>query len=294
MANSLGTVATDLIAQEALSLLTQNLQFLNNVHTDFSQENLAKGSNVTTHILTDVSAGDFSSSYSASDVTQSDVDITLDKHKHVTFALSDSERDSSQVNLVPRFAESAAHAIGKSVVDTLTDKMTGATGGLTLGSSGLDMDAIIDLGAEMDADGVPEVGRWIVANPSVLADLEKDIVGITNATYNVSGTILNGGVTRVRGFDIFSYGNSDISATSGEAGAYAGFRDSLCMVTSAPSLPPEASGASLSYVTEPNSGLTVQRREWYDASAAKYYFTLTLYFGVQAPAEARLYKITNA
>lgn len=300
MANSFGTVATNVIAQEALTRLVKNLRFLQNCHADFSTEALAKGQNVTTHIVADQSAADFGTDgYKAGDATQTGVAVPLNKHKHVTFSLSDGERDSSQVSLFERFAESAAYGLGKAVVDHIFNAGTGGTiagasQSVSLSASGLDLEALINLGAEMDAAGVPETGRWLVAHPSVLANLEKDVVGITNATFNVGGTLTNGGVSRIRGFDLFAYNNASLETGAGKVGAYAGFRDSLAVVTAAPSLPPEAESGSLSYVTEPNTGLTVQQREWYDMKLAEYNFTLTLYFGAKLTAGNRLWKVVNA
>jgi hypothetical protein len=301
MANSFGTVATDLIAQEALAQLVRNLQFLNNVHTDFSDANLTKGSSVTTHLVSAGSAVDFdgSAGYAASDVTQTSVDITLDQHKHCTFSLSDSERDASSVELVSRFAEASAHALGKSVVDFIfatdaDETMNGISNNVGLSSSGFNLDALIDLGAEMDDAGIPDIGRWVVIHPKVLATLEKDVVGITNSTFDVGSSIVNGGVSKIRGFDLYSYNNDDFSDSAGEVAGYAGFKESLAVVSAAPSLPPESSSGSLAYVTEPNSGLTVQRREWYDTKMATFNFALTLYFGAKMPSAGRAWTITNA
>jgi hypothetical protein len=172
--------------------------------------------------------------------------------------------------------------------------MNGISNNVGLSSSGFNLDALIDLGAEMDDAGIPDIGRWVVIHPKVLATLEKDVVGITNSTFDVGSSIVNGGVSKIRGFDLYSYNNDDFSDSAGEVAGYAGFKESLAVVSAAPSLPPESSSGSLAYVTEPNSGLTVQRREWYDTKMATFNFALTLYFGAKMPSAGRAWTITNA
>ena len=303
MANSFDTVTTNLIAQEALTRLVQNLGFFKSVQTNFSRGALTKGQSVVTHIMDEMSAADvnISSGYDANvnDATQTAVNITLDQHKATMFQLTDDERDKSDVDLFSRFAPVAAYGLGKGIVDFLLgSSVLGADAGnisntVTL-SGGFSMDDLIDLGAEMDEAGVPEGSRWIVVQPKVLASLEKDVTSVTNATFNIGGTIVDGGVSRIRGFNIYSYGGGVLSSASTECGAVAGFGSSLALVTAPPSSPPSSAGADLSYVSEPETGLTIQRREWYDANKALFNFALTLYFGGKLTAGDRAWAIFNA
>lgn len=301
MANSFDTVAVDVIAQEALTRLIQKLEFVKGIHKNFSTTALAKGQNVITHILTEMSAQDYVTSYlnNAEDAVQTDVSIPLDQHKHVTFKLTDAERDSSNIDLFNRFAEVASYGLAKGIVDHLIGSATLGSNGASITNStdltgnGLTMDALIDLGAKFDADGVPESQRWLVAHPSVLADLEKEVTAVTNATFNVSNSIVEGGVNRIRGFNIYSYNGGILSTTADQVGAIAGFSDSLALVTAPPSSPPDSAGSSLNYISDPSTGLTIQRRQWYDANTGTYAFALTLYMGAVLTAGSRAYKLIN-
>jgi hypothetical protein len=250
-----------------------------------------------------MSAQDFSSSYlgSAEDAAQNDVDILLDQHKHVTFKLTDAERDASSIDLFNRFAEVASYGLAKGIVDYLLGSSTLGSNGSTISvdnaidlqGNGLTMDKLIDLGAKFDADGIPESQRWLVAHPSVLADLEKEVTAVTNATFNVSNSIVEGGVNRIRGFNIYSYNGGILSSADDQIGAVAGFSDSLALVTAPPSSPPDSAGSSLSYISEPSTGLTIQRRQWYDANTGTYAFALTLYMGAVLTSATRMYKLQN-
>jgi hypothetical protein len=309
MANSFDTVAVDVIAQEALTRLIQKLSFIKNIHKDFSTTSLAKGQSVITHIISELTAGDveFDSStasengYIAStgkDLVQSDVEVTLDKHKAVTFTLSDDERDASSIDLFNRFADVASYGLAKGIVDSLIGSDTLGADGATIDSGnaqagGLSMDGLIDLGAKFDSAGVPEAGRWIVGHPLAVAELEKEVTAVTNSTFSVNSSIVEGGVNRIRGFDIYTYNGGILSSASSKVGAIAGFNDSLALVTAPPSSPPNSAGADLGYVSDPETGLTIQRRQWYDADMAKFAFALTLYMGTKLTAGNRMWKITN-
>ena len=302
MANSLGTTAVDVIAQEALTRLIQKLDFVKNIHKDFSQTSLRLGQDVITHVITEMSAATFSTDYSTGvqNAVQTDVNITLGTHKHVTFQLTDAERDASSIDLYGRYAEVAAYALAKAIVEELLGSGTLGSNGasitstpIALSGNPLSMDDLIDLGAEFDAAGIPESQRWLVAHPSVLAGLEKDVQQVSNASFDVSNSIVEGGVNRIRGFNIYGYNGGILSKAGSAVGAVAGFSDSLALVTAPPSSPPNTAGSSLAYITDPSSGLTVQRREWYDADKGIYSFALTLYMGAQLTAGTRMFKITN-
>lgn len=297
MANALGTVATDVIAQEALARLVQNLSFIKNVNTNFSQTGLVKGQSVISHIVQDINPALYNNSYTdgVRDAVQTDVEIPLDKHIHTTFQLTDAQRDSSQIELLSRFANTAAQGLGKGIVDqVLSDtNINGITNTFDLQGGGLNMGSIIDMSAEFDAAGVPAGNRWIVAHPKVLANLEKDVTEISNSSYDVSGTILDGGVSRIRGFDVYAYASPYLNETAGNNGAVAGFSESLLLVAAPPSNPPVTAGADLSYVGDPASGLTIQKREWYDPDQGVYNFVLTLYIGTKLSAGDRAWVVQN-
>lgn len=304
MANSFDTVAVDVIAQEALTRLIQKLSFIKNIHKDFSTTSLAKGQSVITHIISELNAGDVSFSGESAgyigstgqDLVQNDVEIPLDKHKAVTFTLTDDERDASSIDLFNRFADVASYGLAKGIVDSLIGSDTLGAGGATISNSqanGLTMDGLIDLGAKFDSAGIPEAGRWIVGHPLAVAELEKEVTAVTNSTFSVNSSIVEGGVNRIRGFDIYTYNGGILESTAGSVGAVAGFNDSLALVTAPPSSPPNASGSDLGYVSDPETGLTIQRRQWYDADMAKFAFALTLYMGSKLTAGNRMWKITN-
>ena len=128
MANTIGTTNANVIAQRALEILVADYSFLRNAVTDFSSEAAKYNASVFTHRISATTAQDYSQAngYAATATTQTDVQITLNKFKHVSYSVDDQERTSSNINLIERFAggpvgiEAIAHTMS-SAPDTLED-----------------------------------------------------------------------------------------------------------------------------------------------------------------------------
>ena len=105
MANTIGTTNANVIAQRALEILVADYSFLRNAVTDFSSEAAKYNASVFTHRISATTAQDYSQAngYAATATTQTDVQITLNKFKHVSYSVDDQERTSSNINLIERF-----------------------------------------------------------------------------------------------------------------------------------------------------------------------------------------------
>lgn len=292
MANTLGTVATAAISQETLKALLEELSWLTSLSTTYSDSQVSKGQNLILRVPSVGTAQDFSSGtgYVAEDATLTDATITLDQHKFAGYAVTDAERDSSLINLVDAWANANAHALGKSVVEyiiaALVSAGTSNTSVIAAGSFGLD--DLIDVGSAMDADNIPTGGRWALIPPAYHAALEKDI-GTTgnfgNSTFSVDATITNGALGQLRGFQIYK--------SSLTTNLYFGVKETVGVLTAVPALPEVGNtGGDISYVVEPNSGLTVQSRSHYDNTLAQLNNILTLYFGASVLRSDTLHEVT--
>ena len=112
MANTLGTLNGAIIAKRALATLLEEFPFLSKITTDFSDEGALYNQQINVKLPTAVTAGDYNTTtgYVSQDVTQVDVPVTINKHKHVSFGFTDQERSSTNSNLIERFASNAAQA----------------------------------------------------------------------------------------------------------------------------------------------------------------------------------------
>jgi hypothetical protein len=283
MANTIATgLANDAIAQESLAALVKELSWFQSINFRPTTTEVMKGQDLVLTIPSAVSAQDFGASgYANADQTLTSVACTVDQHKFVAYGILDGEQDASLVNLVDSFAQVNGHALATAIItDVLADIETAKASDIPSGQqkviteANFGLDDLITVGADMDNAGIPSVGRWGIVSPAYHAKLENELITtISNSSVDVSGTLTSGVLGRVRGFNLYSCP----SLTSSEA--VFGCRDSLLVASAVPGLPEVTDGGQISYVTEPSTGLTVQRRVNYDYSAASLNTVLALYYG---------------
>ena len=154
MANSIGTTNANVIAQRALEILVADYSFLRNSVTDFSSEAAKYNASIYTHRISATTAQDYSQAngYVATATTQTDVQITLNKFKHVSYSVDDQERTSSNINLIERFAGAAAHALGLQMVGDLLALVTSSTftSALTVASSAFSYRSVVSAGITLN------------------------------------------------------------------------------------------------------------------------------------------------
>ena len=308
MANSIATgLASDSIARETLRILAEDLSWFRGISFRPSPTQVKKGQQVVYTIPTSTSAQDFGASgYANADQTLSVHGVHMNQHKFVAYGITDGERDSSLLNLVEGFAEANAHALGTAITDKLlysattflgysgTSSDVPASQKLTISEANFGLDDLITVGKVMDEAGIPKLGRWGILRPSYHAKLEQDVVQIGNSSVDVSGTLANGRLGKVRGFDLFSCPQLQTPDFSDKMSALFGVGDSLVVGTAVPGMPEVSDGGEISYVTEPNTGLTVQKRVNYDYANASLNTVLTLYFGAKVLNQNTLVAIKDS
>ena len=291
MANSLGTTSNGkVVAQRALELLVENYSWIASGVTDFSDATARKGDAITTHTVSIQSATDYSSTagYVAGDATQSDVVVTLSNFKHVSYALNDDERTSSSINLVERFAAQAAHALGKSMVDTVlalvtntnyTTTATFAAGAVTFGS-------IVDIASQLNSAKAPMGGRFAVLSPGNYANLSKDTTVVANAQRS---TDLVGGASlgEVHGISVFNYASLPAAVSKG----FVAQQEAIIVAARLPEIPNVEYSGTIANVTEPKSGLSLQVRESYSLVTGSVQRTYALIYGAAKGSASSLVRI---
>ena len=299
MANTIATgLASDSIARETLKALADSLAFFSPVVWRPSGKQVKKGQSLRLTVPTAVSAQDFGASgYANADQTLTAIDVAMDKHKFVSYGITDGEQDASLVNLVQGFAETNAYALAQAITyqvvgttySDLYEALHGTAGvtqvpaanKLTVTEANFGLDDLITVGKTMDELGIPQLGRWGWLNPAYHAKLEQEVVQIGNSSVDVSGTFQEGRLGKVRGFDLYSCPSLTPWDVLDYASAVFGSGDSFVIASAVPGLPEVTDGGEISYVTEPNTGLTVQKRVNYDYTSATLNTVLTLYFGTK-------------
>ena len=280
MANTLNGINLAAIAQSVLDNLSAQHTPVSAFTTDFSSEIADQGESITTRIATAVSAGDASSGYSATDVTSSAKTVTLDQHKHFTMAFTDLEIAKGGMNMLERtFVRPATHAVINSMVDALMALVVSSEFGnvATVAAADFGADDVATLAGALTTLNVPKDERALIIKPSYYASLAKDNAVQASYATTLDDSLRNHSVPRVHGFNVYEY--SDIPSNSQNLEGFACGPEALLIAARQPAIPQNWSGAVES-VPDPDSGLTIQLRSWYEGKDGKQMITLTTIFGV--------------
>jgi hypothetical protein len=296
MANSIGTTNANVIAQRALEILVADYSFLRNSVTDFSSEAAKYNASIYTHRISATTAQDYSQAngYVATATTQTDVQITLNKFKHVSYAVDDQERTSSNINLIERFAGAAAHALGLQMVGDLLALVTSSsfTSALTQSSATFSYASVVSAGITLNNANVPQNDRYAVLAPSFYGRLLNDSTIVANA--QITGEqARTAGIGSVAGFNINMY--SAVPSNSITLGGFFAQREALLIAARVPEVPTGVPiPGDISVVTEPRTGLSVQVRENYDVVKGLLQRTYALIYGVKAGETNSLVRINGS
>lgn len=298
MSNTSGTTNADVIAQRALETLVARLPVLGQISTNFSNEPVKFNSRVITHIVTAAQAVDFNPSvgYVPSTRTQVDVPVSINKHKHHTYSVGVQEASSSQIDLVERYATTAAYSIGSALVTDLFKLVKAADitnfleFALGVKEDGFTRRSAIQVGKALGKRYVPPMGRFMVLNPDFYASLCMDNTMLAALLQSGSSAIQSGRLPNVHGFDVSEF--VDLPTNDEALAGIAGTADALCLATRIPDDPGQGQGnVRISTVTEPQSGLSVQVREWYNADLGQFRRSYTLMYGVAIGQATSLQRI---
>ena len=296
MANTLGTTNANVIAQRALEILVEDYSFLRNSVTDFSDSAAKYNASIYTHRVSALTAQDYSQAngYVATAATQTDVQITLDKFKHVSYDVDDQERTTSNINLIERFAGAAAHALGLQMVGDLLALVTSSsyTSAITVSSASFSYAWAVSAGEVLNNNKTPANDRYAVLAPKYFGSLLKDSNVVANP--QISGdAVRNAGLGAVAGFNINMY--PSIPSNGITLGGFFAQREALVIASRVPEIPSNVTiPGNISNVTEPRTGLTIQSREHYDVQKGVVQRTLALIYGVKAGETSSLVRINGA
>jgi len=296
MANTIGTTNANVIAQRALEILVADYSFLRNSVTDFSSEAAKYNASIYTHRISATTAQDYSQAngYVATATTQTDVQITLNKFKHVSYSVDDQERTSSNINLIERFAGAAAHALGLQMVGDLLTLVTSNTftNALTQSSATFSYASVVSAGITLNNNNVPQHDRYAVLGPTFYGRLLNDSTIVANA--QISGEqARTAGIGSVAGFNINMY--SAVPSNSITLGGFFAQREALLIAARVPEVPTGVPiPGDISVVTEPRTGLSVMVRESYDVRLGLLQRTYALIYGVKAGEPNSLVRINGS
>jgi hypothetical protein len=288
------------IAQKALETLVARLPILRKISTDFSDQKQKFGENVIVHVVSPAAAAEFSSStgYVVSERTQNDVAVPMDHHIHHTYGVGVQEASSSRVDLINRFATTAAYSLGANIVSALCALVKKANFAnetviaLGTGGDGFNRKGVIKVGTALGKRFVAPFDRFMLLNSDYYGSLCNDITIVGGMNNPGQKTIQSGVLPDVHGFEVSEY--VSLPDNSQNLVGFAGTVDSLALATRIPDDPGQgASNCSITIATEPQTGLSIQVREWYNPDMAQYRRSYTLMFGVAKAQTAALQRIVS-
>ena len=300
MGNTLGTTNADVIAQEAMKTLVAKLPVIGQIATDLSKEKAKYGERVIVHEVTAAAAADFvpGTGYEPAERAQVDIPVTINKHKHHTYQVTVQEASSSRVDLIKRFAQTAAYSIGAAVVSDLCSLVRAANYSnktvvaLGAGGDGFNRKSAVKVGTALGTRKVPPMDRFMLLNSEYYGSLCMDNSMLTILLQSGAQAALTGNLPNVHGFNVSEY--VDLPSLSENLVGFAGYRSAMALATRIPDDPGEGqSNCRISTVTEESSGLSLQVREWYNPDLAAFRRTYTLMYGVGKGQTAALQRIVS-
>lgn len=147
-------------------------------------------------------------SITADDITQSEVEVSLDKSKKKTINLNGTELTKSAYDLVQTYGVPMAKSILTSVNQEIYKELLSSTNFLDA-TAGIDEDDVVDASTTLSDADVSQAGRVFIGSPSVLGALMKqDAFQYVDRTGS-NDVMNNGMIMRRMGFDF--YANNAIS-----------------------------------------------------------------------------------
>lgn len=296
MSNSLGTLApAELIGRRIIDTLLAEYPFLSQIGADFSDEKAEFGRAIVVQTPGTFTAGDYTraNGYALMDASQSEVSLTIDKHKYVTFGFDDQERSSTAVPLVERFAQAGAAALGTALVTDLMALILNAAfaNKTTCAATSFDRSVIIEMGTALNTRKVPSVGRVAVLNSEYFGALIEDAALVANPG-SPSDAVRSGVLGNVHGFRTFEF--PQLPANAENLTGFALQPGALLMATRVPAPPADGTfNGEISTVSDEKSGLSLQVRTWYDPLKGLEYRTFTLMYGVAVGDANRLQRLVS-
>jgi hypothetical protein len=286
--NTLGTLATATIVQEALALVFTIRPVLKQISMGFTDQNgspiAAFNQAVITRTLglpTVQNAG-----AAASARSDTDVSVTLNNFKQVRYDFTAQEYSGTNRDLVRESAMPMATAIANYIVDQVAALWTignfpvrtgadavanASTITKTVKAAGWDYTHLTDVRGTLNKSGVPQFSRFYVGNSDVYGSMLTDlrIVGWLNNQDNQSAIKL-GRLPEVAGFGLAEYPNLS-GIAGGNLVGFAGSADSTVYAHRVPKDPREVIAGlpvpgNVGIVTEPKTGLSVMVVEYIDLS----------------------------
>jgi len=278
-ANSLGSLAGNLILQRTLTLLKLRFPALFAITTDFSDSPISFGQTVMTRLRTvptvqsyDPSAGGYDLAAGASSTTI-DVPIVINAHQFVPISFNANELAETKRDLFGEQVEGAFYAIAKDFWDAIMALVTVAhfPHETAIAATSVSRDTLQTVDEAFLARGVPPASRFAMLNGAAFHALGKDasIVQLAAFQAEFKGLLTQNVLPPVAGFQPYQVGN--IPAGENLIG-FCGTPDCLAVAARLPNDYTQAMGdvpatAIIEQITNPDTNFSMMLVKFLDHKA---------------------------
>lgn len=156
----------EVVAKEALMVLTGNLVMADLVHRDYSEDFVSVGDTITVRKPAKFSARTFNGQTEAQDITESGVSVQLDRFRDVTVAVSSKQMSLDIADFSAQVVEPAMQAIAQAIdQDILSVAVESAKHTLEGTENAADLADIAAMAKQLDMAKAPVNGRSLVLHP---------------------------------------------------------------------------------------------------------------------------------
>lgn len=296
MANTLDSgLNGTLISQAGLDAFVGAFAPMSAFTTDFDPAPASKSDTIQVPYVPAASAAaDFSGTYTRQDSTLNKRTITLNKHKFVSWYLSDVAIAKSPAVALERFGMQKGYQLAKAVFQDILSAVTNANYGAAAHTglaANFDFADVIDIKQACDAADMPEAPRSLILGSSYYNALLKDSVikdaSALGATANQTGSLPN-----LSGF--VTYRSSLIPANAENLVGVAAYPSAL--ITAMRYLQPSGRSQDGVYrpVADENTGITLGYREFYDNDKGEVVAVLEAFYGYAVGEASALKRVVSA
>lgn len=290
--NTLGGVNATRISQLTLDALQTTVLPFKAFTTDFNADIAQSGSAVSTRFVTNPSVSNFAATRSSQNATTTARTVTLSNYVGVDLGFGDTEMSFSDVKLTEMFIRPAVVALFENVIASVFALVTSAnySSSTLITAANFNAANVAGLCTTLNTAKVTSVGRSLIFSPTYADTLRKD-TSIT-AAYAIGNPdfIRTGKVPPIHGFTPYEF-NGTIPTNSENLAAIALAPQAVCVAARQPAMPRNWAGQVIP-ITEPDSGLTIQFRDWYDGQEQR--TQLCLIYGTAVGIAGNLARIRSA
>jgi len=293
-ANSLGTLAGTLVAQQSLALLKYEFPILGMVSSDYSNQSAKWNQPVMTRLKTAMAASQYTTGYTAGNATLTDVPVTINHHPYAQVAFNANELASSNRDLFGEQAEVVNYALALDITNaiyalftaanfTITPLVLGGTGGGTAGATGVGYAraSAVASAKALFKNLQPRAGRFNLLNADAFGGLGADPAAVSMASFLKPEIMTGYELPKIADMQPIQVVN--LPATLNTCGV-AGSPRAIAIATRVPNdytqALPGASYGNVSQVTDPNTGITVAVTQYVDHNAGSANYRVAVMYGV--------------